>query len=225
MGGKTSQIDFRQTVVTGLQKLEIQLEDDALSRLERYFVELKKWSKKMNLIAKKSSDETIIENHFLDSLTLVPLLKQHPHPHLLDVGTGAGFPGLVVRCVIPRLQLTLVEPRLKRVLFLRHILRLLQLDQVKVLECRIQDDQQIPSETQFSHITSRAVTEIGEFIEMISRFHHSDLQVICMKGPQWQQELERAAEIITGNSFSHQNTISCVLPFSGAQRNLVLLGC
>lgn len=66
--------NFKERLVTGLNNLKIEVAPDGVDKLEIYFSELKKWSKKVNLIAKSSTDEQIIENHFLDSLTLVPLL-------------------------------------------------------------------------------------------------------------------------------------------------------
>ncbi len=113
---------------------------EAFDRLNLYFNELKKWGRKVNLIAKSSSDQQIVENHFIDSLTILPLLVG-ANTHLLDIGTGAGFPALVCKAAYPELAITLVEPRLKRVSFLGHITRTLGLQEVKILSCRVEDEQ------------------------------------------------------------------------------------
>jgi 16S rRNA (guanine527-N7)-methyltransferase len=107
--------------------------------------------------------QQIIENHFIDSLTILPLLHG-ADVHLLDIGSGAGFPGLVCKAARPELLVTLVEPRLKRASFLGHIVRTLGLDGVTILTCRIEDEVQLPSDTVFSHITGRAITEVGPFL-------------------------------------------------------------
>lgn len=164
------------------------LDDDALTRLGVYFTELKRWNKRVNLIAKKARDGEILEKHFLDSLTLLPLLDGE-NPHLLDIGTGAGFPGLVCKAVKPELQLTLVEPRQKRVAFLSHITRTLELDAVTILDCRAEDEDRLPANGGFTHISSRAVSEIKVFLVMVNRFMKPGVQVICMKGPKWEEEL------------------------------------
>ncbi|MBL4903667.1 MAG: 16S rRNA (guanine(527)-N(7))-methyltransferase RsmG [Desulfocapsa sp.] len=161
---------------------------EALNRLYTYFKELKRWSKKINLIAKKATDSEILEKHFLDSLTLLPLLAGE-NLHLLDIGTGAGFPGLVCKAVKPELKLTLVEPRQKRVAFLSHITRTLQLENVSIMDCRAEDETRLPSDGGYTHITSRAVSEVNVFLEMSSRFMAPGVQVICMKGPKWEEEL------------------------------------
>lgn len=212
---------FSEKLCEGLKSLDISLDDDAVERLYRYFIELKKWSAKVNLIAKGTADEQIIENHFLDSLTLLSLLNQK-NVHLLDVGTGAGFPGLVLKAVNPQIQLTLVEPRLKRVSFLKQVTRILQLENVNVLACRVEDEKLLPSDSDFTHITSRAVTDIEGFLEMVSRFARPGLDVICMKGPRWQEELSKAEDLIGKIGFSQYKVVTCRLPFSSAERTLLV---
>lgn len=212
---------FSSRLEEGLKSLDISLSGEAVERLYVYFSELKKWSRRVNLIAKRASDEEILENHFLDSLTLLPLLKGEA-VHLLDVGSGAGFPGLVLKAARPDIRLTMVEPRLKRISFLKHVARTLQLTGVEALAFRIEDEELLPSESSFTHITSRAVTGIGPFLEMVHRFSQPGSQVICMKGPKWQQELERAEEIVQEHGYVQTKTLSCLLPFSGAERNLLV---
>lgn len=214
-------LDFRQSLAAGLDILEIDVSPDGLERLSLYFHELKKWSKKINLIARSASDEQIIENHFLDSLTLLPLLREGV-VHLLDIGTGAGFPALVCKAAAPELILTLVEPRLKRVSFLGLIVRTLDLSGVKILSCRVEDEAQLPAASTFTHITARAVTDLGALLQMVERFSSSAPQLICMKGPRWQEELEAAGEILARSAFTLERVVHCTLPFSGAERSLLL---
>ena len=214
-------VDFRALLVEGCEKLGVALEGDAAERLFIYYEELKRWSRKINLIAREATDLQIIENHFLDSLTILPLLGERPF--LLDIGTGAGFPGLVCKAAMPEIGLTLVEPRLKRVSFLRHIARTLGLGDINVLACRIEDEETLPSSTPFTHITSRAVTEIGAFLAMTSRFAPLGPEIICMKGPRWQQELAAAADALQAGSLALVRTELLRLPFSGAERALLVL--
>lgn len=217
----TDMPEFHTRLAEGLTSIGISLNTDAVERLYRYFLELKKWSAKVNLIAKGTGDEQILENHFLDSLTLLPLLESK-EVHLLDVGTGAGFPGLVLKAAIPGIRLTLVEPRLKRVSFLKHIIRTLGFTEVNVLACRVEDEKLLPSEMDFTHITSRAVTDVAGFLTMVARFSKPGLEVICMKGPRWQEELENAAEIVRGLQFAQREVRSFSLPFSAAERTLLV---
>jgi len=212
---------FAEKLRRGLATLAIDVDSDGIDRLHRYFLELKKWSIKVNLIAKGSTDDQIIENHFLDSLTLLPLLTGKD-VHLLDVGTGGGFPGLVLKAAFPEMTITLVEPRLKRVSFLKHVARTLQLMDVTVLACRVEDESALPSDAPYTHITSRAVADIAGFIEMTYRFTNPGLKVICMKGPKWSEELAGAKVVMEKLQYSVERTMSHQLPLSRAERTLLV---
>ena len=205
----------------GLVSLGDSVAEDELSNLFSYFSELKKWRRRVNLIAKGAGDVEIVENHFIDSLTLLPLLRGQG-VHLADIGTGAGFPGLVVKAVMPEIALTLVEPRQKRVAFLNHIVRTLGLERVTVHACRIEDEARIPSTLPVTHVTSRAVTEIGGFLEMTARFAQHGAKVICMKGPRWEEELREAEKLPVMARFHLDKVLHRTLPISGAKRSLLL---
>ncbi len=212
--------DFREQLQLGCDSLGIMLAPEAVERLFVYFTELTRWNRKINLIAKGTPDAEILEKHFLDSLTLLSLLDVSA-PHLLDVGTGAGFPGLVCKAVRPDLTVTLLEPRLKRVSFLRHVIRTLNLAGVEALACRVEDETLLPSNPVFTHITSRAVTDIAEFLGMVSRLCGPGTTVICMKGPKWQEELETLQKCSPALALQHHSTLERELPFSAAKRALL----
>lgn len=212
--------NFKLELQRGLESLGIIIPDSAYAPLEVYFNELTKWSKKVNLIAKSTPGSEIVEKHFLDSLTLLPFL-QDKDVHLLDIGTGGGFPGLICKAALgDNLVLTLVEPRLKRVSFLRHIVRSLGLDDVDIRANRLEDEPELIEE-RFSYITCRAVTEIGPFVEMVSDFSVTGARLICMKGPKWVEELDEASEVIEKSGFKVGDAVEYVLPQSGAKRTLL----
>jgi len=215
--------DFRQRLDAGLEIMGIGIPQAGKDRLSLYFHELKKWSRKVNLIAKSASDEQIVENHFLDSLTILPLLNGSGL-HLLDIGTGAGFPALVCKAALPELLVTLVEPRAKRVSFLGHIVRTLELEEVRILPCRVEDEVRLPSAMQFSHITARAVTELGAFLPMVERFSSTSPQLLCMKGPKWREEVSAASKTLAHSDFSLKRVVESLLPFSKAKRTILIFG-
>ncbi|MBU0946483.1 MAG: 16S rRNA (guanine(527)-N(7))-methyltransferase RsmG [Proteobacteria bacterium] len=214
--------DFIAGLRSGCEALGLSCPDAAAEeRLGTYFRELKHWSRKINLIAKGATDQEILEKHFLDSLTLLPLLSGE-RPHLLDVGTGAGFPGLVCKAVDPALQVTLVEPRLKRVSFLRHVSRTLGLSDASVVACRVEDEEMLPGDSGFTHITSRAVSEIKLFLEMSHRFAGTGVQVICMKGPKWEEELAAWKDSASSACYTLLSRREYVLPVFQGRRNLLV---
>lgn len=212
---------FAELLKNGLGQLDIKIDDPAVERLEVYFRELKKWGRKINLISMGGDDRQIIESHFIDSLALLPLVTA-PGAHLLDIGTGAGFPGLVLKAAVPDMQVTLVEPRKKRVSFLNHIIRTLALTGVTVLPCRADDENLLPSDLGATHVTSRAVTEIKGFVQMTARFAQPGVLVICMKGPKWQEEIDHARTTLEALSLHLEKSISYSLPYSEAKRSLIV---
>nr|WP_320009963.1 16S rRNA (guanine(527)-N(7))-methyltransferase RsmG [uncultured Desulfobulbus sp.] len=201
----------------GARALGLELESAAVGQLFAYFQELCKWRQRVNLIARETPEAQIIENHFLDSLTLLPLLSQ-PGTHLLDVGTGAGFPGLVLASALPETLFTLVEPRQKRVSFLRHVIRTLGLGNVEVVLDRIEShgDQW---QGRFSHITSRAVADPTAFLPLIQPLMTPETRVILM--------LAHEASLAGVAGLAGWQVLAehpCCLPFSKAPRLLAEVG-
>ena len=168
------------------------VEEQQSRQLHHYFQELKHWSRKVNLISKHASDEEIVELHFIDSLALLGLMETGAG-RLLDVGSGAGFPGLVCKTVRPEIRVALVEPRLKRVSFLRHIVRQLGLKEVEVHACRL-EEKELVDESLFDWLVSRAVAEVDDFLALCDRFKNYGTSVVCMKGPGYLDELKELDE-------------------------------
>ncbi|WP_339138625.1 MAG: 16S rRNA (guanine(527)-N(7))-methyltransferase RsmG [Candidatus Electrothrix sp. GW3-4] len=216
--------------LSGLNKLNLSLLPQQVDSILLYCQELQKWSKRINLIARKTSATDIVEKHFIDSLTLLPVLRQygleqegHAGATLLDVGSGAGFPGLVLATALPELSVTLVEPRQKRVSFLRHIVRTLGLTNVQIMDQRIEAGQGWGGPP-FSFITSRAVAAKETFLPLIKEIATKDTVVIMMGatdetplGKQTSQDGQGAPgwNALGEHKFS--------LPFSGDPRVLTLL--
>ncbi len=209
-------------LISGLEEMGIYLSAATVDQLIIYLNELKKWSRKINLIS-QAADQQIIENHFIDSLTLLPLIQQLPVSTLLDVGSGAGFPGLVLKIAHPQLAVTLVEPRQKRVSFLNHICRATHTSGVKIICQRLNSDDLTfaASIGQFSIVTCRALTSIAEFLQMAQPFSLQGGYVICMKGPQADKEINEWQAKETGN-FILKESRQLTLPFSKASRALVV---
>ncbi|MFU8819302.1 MAG: 16S rRNA (guanine(527)-N(7))-methyltransferase RsmG [Desulfurivibrio sp.] len=213
----------REILTDGARRMGLPLEPAALERLLAYYAQLLKWNRKINLVAQAPELE-LLETHFLDSLTLLPLLPPPdtsavPLP-LLDIGSGAGFPGLVLKCCLPeRLDVTLVEPRQKRVAFLRQVVRTVGLGTgVRVLAQRLE-----PGERgSWPLITSRAFASIADFLALSATLSPPGGRVICMKGPRAEEELALWQQQDQADLFRLQEVRSFALPFSGAARHLLL---
>ena len=204
----------------GLAELSVTLTDQSISQLVQYALELIKWNRKVNLVAKNTSFEDIVEKHFLDSLTLIPVLVLHESKNgtLLDVGSGAGFPGLVLKTACPGRPVILLEPRQRRVSFLNHIIRHLSLTGIAVLPHRT-DEKSSLTDTHFEVITSRAVADVSSFLKMIDDLAGPDTLVICMQGAsgkdQWDGEKDNP-------KFDRVGIEYIQLPFSRDDRTILI---
>ena len=204
----------------GLAKLGIEIPGQSTAALVKYAQELIKWNRRVNLIAKNTSLQDVVEKHFLDSLTLLPVLEDYMEDQafLLDVGSGAGFPGLVIKAVCPNRPVILLEPRQRRVSFLNHIVRVLNLTDIHVIPERT-DDFDSFSHPSFAVITGRAVADVTAFLGMVQALAIPGTLVVCMQGlsgkKQW--ECERDNQHFSRVAIEHIH-----LPFSRADRYILL---
>jgi len=120
------------------QKLGLSISDVTIGHFETYIKELLKWNKKINLIGHKE-EKFIIGNLLIDSLNFFRVIQEKPNGSVLDIGSGGGFPGLPLKISEPRLVMTLVEPNLKKVSFLHHIIGTFDLKTVEVESKRIEE--------------------------------------------------------------------------------------
>ncbi|MEK7293673.1 MAG: 16S rRNA (guanine(527)-N(7))-methyltransferase RsmG [Nitrospirota bacterium] len=135
----------------------IKLNPDQVSALASYYRELDHWNQKINLSAIRDTKEIAIK-HFLDSLLYSQALDQRKNASLLDVGSGAGFPGLPLKILAPELHVTLLEPNEKKTSFLRHIIGTLDLKNMSVVSKNLRDFSRVPEGPgRFSYIVTRAV--------------------------------------------------------------------
>ena len=203
----------------GCSELDLDVDGAGLVSLEKYFLELIRWSRKMNLIGKNQDTGDIIANHFLDSLVLLPYLRKK-QSFLVDIGSGADFPGLVCNAVAPEMVLKMVEPRLKRVSFLRHLIRRLHLKNAEVVAERVENV--APESLVCSHIVSRAVADIADFLLLVEGIIGATTEVICMKGPRWEEELTHAQPVIERLHLKLIHRQEFSLPYSGKQRVVLI---
>ena len=148
---------FVDILIDGLSTFGIKLSSGQISALASYYRELDRWNQKINLTAVRDTKEIAIK-HFLDSLLFGQALEQRRDVSLLDVGSGAGFPGMPLKILVPELRVTLLEPNEKKTSFLRHVIGTLDLKDVSVVSKNLRDFCREPDQQgRFSYITTRAV--------------------------------------------------------------------
>ena len=206
--------DSRDLLVRGGAQLGLAMDVAGVERLLAYLAELMKWSRRVNLIARDTPEAQAVETHFLDSLTLLPFLDGAGEVHLLDVGSGAGFPGLALACVRPDARFTLCEPRQKRVSFLRHVVRTLGLANVEVVAERV-EAHLADWPGRFTHITSRAVAEPAAFLPLVRPLVTPAARVLLMLA---RAEGLAGIDRLVSGPWRVDAEHRFVLPFSGAPR-------
>jgi len=171
-------------VIAGeLQKAGIKLDAEAGARLERFTQLLSEWNATHNLTGAKSLHE--IEENLFDSL--YPVSFVDPPESLLDVGTGAGFPGLVLAAVWPETETVLCEPLQKRSAFLRLAALEMGLDRVEVVRKRVEDLDHAP----FGLISSRAVSDTALLLRLTEHLRDEQTRYLLYKGSRVDEELNR----------------------------------
>lgn len=140
---------------------QFNLDEKQISKFIKYRELLLKWNQKFNLTAITDPD-AIVEKHFVDSLYLLNFVDVE-NKTLLDVGTGAGFPGIPLAIAIPSLKVTLLESNGKKISFLNEVVKILELDNVKIIQERVEEfkDREV-----FDIVTARAVKELNILLEL-----------------------------------------------------------
>jgi 16S rRNA (guanine527-N7)-methyltransferase len=187
-------------LIEGAGKLGIKLNSRQVKQFELYYQELIEWNKKINLTAITDYSSVQVK-HFLDSLTITLALPEkwleRPDFNIVDIGTGAGFPGVPLKILFPRPRLVLIEPTTKKTAFLHHIIRKLELENVEVLNSRAEEAAHLPLyREQFALVLSRAVALLPTLVELTLPFCQIGGSFIAQKKGEIAQEINRAQEAI-----------------------------
>lgn len=206
------------------QILGLQLTTEQLAAFERYKHELIEWNSRFNLTAIR--DESGIEiKHFLDSLTCILAFEPSSPPRsLIDVGTGAGFPGIPLKLVYPHLRLTLVESIQKKAGFCQHVVETLGLRQVTVLAQRAEDVGQDPQHREaYDVATGRAVAPMPTLVEYLLPLVRIGGMVIMQKGENAPAETQQSEKVIARLGGQLRKIMPIALPAVVEDRYLVVL--
>lgn len=180
----------------GLQQLHLQLSDTQIEQLLRYRRELLDWNTRINLTAITNPEEVLLK-HFLDSLSLLSVYDQ-PHTKLLDIGSGAGFPGLVLKIARPQWHVTSLEATGKKITFQNHIIDQLHLDGIETIHSRAEElAHKHAYRAAFDLVTARAVASLPTLLEYCAPYCRVGGEIVLPKKGELAEELaqgKRAAQ-------------------------------
>jgi 16S rRNA (guanine527-N7)-methyltransferase len=210
--------DITAILLKGAELIGITLTSEALESYLFYIKELKKWNQRINLTS-LTTDRDIAVKHFLDSLTVVPFLQGSTR--VLDIGTGAGFPGLPLKILSPSIELLLLESSQKKCTFLRHIVRGLKLAGVEVVQGRAEDKKMIERcAGAFDLVLSRALADLPTSLQLALPYVKGAGRIVGMRGRQGEQERDATDWQSVGLQLIEQRRLT--LPFVEEQRLLLL---
>jgi 16S rRNA (guanine527-N7)-methyltransferase len=205
------------------QQVGLRLTRAQLTALRHYEQELLAWNTRFNLTAIRDVEE-VRTKHFLDSLTCLLAFRENPPGRLIDVGTGAGLPGLALKIALPNIQLTLVESVGKKADFCRHIVQTLKLDRVQVIQERAEVLGQSPEHReQYDCAVARAVASMPVLSEYLLPLVKVNGVMLAMKGesgPAEAHSAERAIRLLGGHL---RQLIPLTLPGVVEERYLILV--
>ncbi|MBW2221223.1 MAG: 16S rRNA (guanine(527)-N(7))-methyltransferase RsmG [Deltaproteobacteria bacterium] len=213
--------DLEIILKEGASELGVSLNHKMMQMFLVYLKELKEWNQKVNLTSLKK-DTAIISKHFIDSLSLVPYLPSKAS--LLDLGSGAGFPGIPVKIAKPSLKVTLIEAKRKKVNFQRHLVRKLGLTCIDSLQDRAESlTTENGSHLSFDIVTSRAFSRLEKFLMLGMPFVKKGGCLIAMKGKHAREELKDSQDVLKGLPLEVSRVEGLTLPFGGGRRYLIFM--
>lgn len=214
-------IEFLRHVKQKAQEIGYNLQEEQLEQFFTYKELLIEWNKKMNLTAIEQ-EEDIITKHFIDSLSIASYIPDTAK--VIDIGTGAGFPGIPLKILKKDLSITLLDSLNKRITFLEEVIRNLSLENIQAVHARAEElAHKEEYREQYDIAVSRAVAPMHTLLEYMLPYVKIGGKCICMKGPNLQEEskdLQNCLETLGGKI---EKIEEIVLPKTEIKRNIMLI--
>ncbi|MFQ5543431.1 MAG: 16S rRNA (guanine(527)-N(7))-methyltransferase RsmG [Nitrospiria bacterium] len=215
---RLTRLSPKQILLSGTSQLGLNLSSIQIEQVIQYLSELIRWNQKINLSGLREAGDIMIR-HILDSLTPLTLLKPEKDSNWIDIGTGAGLPGLILIIASPEIKMTLVEPNKKKAAFLHHVIGLIGLGHVTVINDRIEYLSE-KCDGRYDLLLTRALSPSVILEKGVSLVKKKGKILFFQGHPEketWEKRIEKSPQL-------HLETIRPItLPFCSAPRTLVLL--
>jgi 16S rRNA (guanine527-N7)-methyltransferase len=211
--------ELKEILASGAEEMGVCLSTQVIESYLLYIEELKRWNTRVNLTA-LTEDLEIGVKHFLDSLTVAPYL--HGAKRVLDIGAGAGFPGLPLKILSPAIELLLLEASQKKVFFLRSIVRILKLEGVEIIHGRAEASEiKKRYAGSFDLVLSRALADLPNSLHLALPYAQKGGHIVGMRGKKGEEEAREVDWDVLGLQLREVKKLT--LPFVGERRVLVFV--
>ncbi len=213
--------DFKSVLEEKAKRINVNLSDKSIIDFYEYMQLLLEWNKKINLTAITEEDEIIVK-HFVDSLTILKYIDEEEK--IIDVGTGAGFPGIPLAIVKRKNKFTLVDSLNKRINFLKEVKEKIELNNIEAIHSRAEDFGQDKNQREsFDIAISRAVAKLNTLVEYLIPLVRLNGKIICMKGNQIEEELKEASFAIKELGGEIKQKEEFLLPGTDIKRTIIVI--
>lgn len=213
--------DFAKTMQEYAKEIKIVLHEKQINQLYTYMELLLEWNQKVNLTAITEPKEIILK-HFIDSMTITKYIERNTK--LIDIGTGAGFPGIPIKILREDIEVTLLDSLNKRIHFLKEVIEQLKLKKIEAIHSRAEDfGKNKKYRETFDYATSRAVANLSTLAEYLLPLVTLDGYCISMKGPNIEEEIQKSKNAITILGGKIEKIEKFQLPKSKIDRNIIMI--
>ncbi len=212
---------FSKELIEKAKKVNIEIDDKKEEQFYNYMKLLLEWNEKINLTAITEQNDIILK-HFIDSITINKYIEQSNS--IIDIGTGAGFPGIPLKIMNQNKKITLVDSLNKRINFLNEVCKEISLENIQCIHARAEElASDLEYRENYETVVSRAVARLNVLIEYMLPFVKKGGLCICMKGPNIDRELEEAKNAIKVLGGKIKSVESFFLPDSDIERNVIII--
>jgi len=218
--------DDENILIDGCQKMGININNEQIRKFSRYLELLVQWKQKINLTSLKTPREIIIK-HFLDSISCIKIINKYIDTEgisVIDVGAGAGFPGMPIKIICPSIRLSLLEARKKKTIFLQKVTEEMNFQQVKILNSRAETlGKSIDYREKYDIAVSRAVAHLSVLSEYCLPLVRGGGLFIAQKGRSYKEETEKSLKTIRFLGGELIGVENVRIPFIDQERHLLLI--